>query len=70
MGVLVGEWSPNKGYTVAVKKAFGFVRRLVGHCGKFGVSSDIDAMDHHFTIVDVTEAVAVDAESEGRHDGC
>lgn len=52
---------------VAVKESFTLVGRLVRYSRKFGVSSDVDTVDCYFAIVNIAEAVAVDAEAKGGH---
>lgn len=63
--VFVCKGMANKGDIVAVEKSFSLVGRLVWYSGKFCVSSDIDAVDCYFTIMDITEAVAVNAKAKG-----
>jgi hypothetical protein len=68
VGVFGSKGLAHKGDIVTIKEVFDNVRGLVRRFGKFGVGSNVYAMEYYFAIVAVAEAATLN-EEDGCHGG-
>lgn len=60
MGFFFGEWLFCEFDIVVVEEVFGYVGRLVGYVGVFGIVGDVDVLEGDLVVVGVLKFVVFD----------